>query len=412
MKLENNLKNVKTQKRIIYVTYALDELSSGITKKVYSQCFAFCNLGFQVCLYINRIDRCVCYEVNKGRMVEIFNEKYSFPFATSFITSKNILKILQKKYYAYIRIREFFENLYEMNLLKSSEIIYIRRISPITIILIKYLKKLKRDGKKIIYEYPTYPWEKEMIKDKNYFNYILDKIYYKKLISLVDYITVILGKQMKLPSKFITISNGVNIKNIHKKKQNYRKNKEFHILGLANVQYWHGYDRIIKGIATYRNNSCIKDKVYFHIVGNGNKISELKELTKRNGLERYIFFHGAKAGKDLDDFLNLCQVGIGTLGLHRQGLFIASPIKNREYCARGIPFIISFIDIDFPEDFPYIKRIPADDSEVNIEKIINFYNNIKIKFPNYINDMRNYAEKYLSWEIKLKPVVDVILKLH
>lgn len=405
MNLQNNPKNVNRQKTIIYITYELDELSSGITKKVYSQCFAFYNLGFQVYLYINRIDRYVCYEVNKGRMIEIFNKKYSFPF----ITSKNILKILQKKYHAYIRIKEFFKNLYEMNLVKNSEIIYIRKISPVTNILIKYLKKFKRDGKKIIYEYPTYPWEKEMIKNKNYFGYILDKIYYKKLISLVDYITVILGKQMKLPSKFITISNGINIKSIHKKRQNYRKNKEFHMLGLANVQYWQGYDRIIKGIAIYRNNSCIKNKICFHIVGNGNKISELKELTKKNRLEKYIFFHGAKAGKDLDDFFNLCQVGIGTLGLHRKGLFIASPIKNREYCARGIPFIASFNDLDFPEDFPYIKRIPADDSAVNIEEIISFYSNMKIKFPNYIDDMRDYAEKYLSWEIKLKPVVDVIL---
>jgi len=410
MKLENNPENINKQKKIVYVTGVLDELTSGVTKKIYSQCFAFYNLGFQAYLYINRIDRCVGYEVNKGRMIEIFNKKYSYPFVTSFVRSKNILKILQKKHQAYIRIREFFENLYEMDLSKNFEVIYIRSIVPTTNILIKYLKKLKRDGKKIIYEYPSYPWETEMIKSKNYFIYILDKIYYKKLISLSDYITVILGKQMNLPSKFIIISNGINIKSINKKKQNYRKNGEFHMIGIANVQYWHGYDRIIKGIAIYNNNSCIKDKAYFHIIGNGNNIFELKELTKRNGLEKYIFFHGAKAGKDLDDFFNLCQVGIGSLGLHRLGISIASPLKNREYCARGIPFIISVNDLDFPEGFPYSKRIPADDSEVNIEEIIDYYNNLKVKFPNCINDMRNYAEKYLSWENKLKPVVDVILK--
>lgn len=410
MKLENNPENINKQKKIIYVTSVLDELTSGVTKKIYSQCFAFYNLGFQVYLYINKIDRCVCYEVNKGRMIEIFNKKYSYPIVISFVRSKNILKILQEKYHTYIRIREFFKNLYEMDSSKNFEVIYIRRIAPITNILIKYLKKLKRDGKKIIYEYPTYPQEKEKTKDESYFIYILDKIYYKKLISLLDYITVILGKQMKLPSKFITISNGINIKSINKKRQNYRKNGEFHMIGLANVQYWQGYDRIIKGIAIYNNNSCIKDKAYFHIVGSGNSIFELKELAKRNGLEKYIFFHGAKAGKDLDDIFNLCQVGIGGLGLHRQGISIASPLKNREYCARGIPFIISFNDLDFPEVFPYIKRIPADDSGANIEEIINYYNNIKVKFPNCINDMRNYAEKYLSWEEKLKPVVDVILK--
>ena len=410
MKLENNPKNVNKQKKIIYVTDVLDEISSGVTKKIYSQCFAFYNLGFQVYLYINRIDRCVCYEVNKGKMIEIFNKKYLYPSATSFVRSENILKILQKKYHTYIRIGEFFKNLYEMNLSRNLEVIYIREVVPITSMLIKYLKKSKKDGIKIIYEYTNYPWETEMIKSKRYFIYILDKIYYKKLISLLDYVTVILGKQMNLPSKFITISNGINIKSINKKKQNHRKNGEFHMIGVANVQFWHGYDRIIKGIAFYNNNSCFKDKAYFHILGNGNNILELKELTKKNGLEKYVFFHGTKAGKDLDEFFDLCQVGIGSLGLHRQGMSISSPLKSREYCARGIPFIISVTDSDFPESFPFSKMIPSDESEVNIEEVINYYIGIEDKFPDYINDMRDYAEKYLSWENKLKPVVDAILK--
>ena len=107
MKLENNPKNVNKQKKIIYVADILDELSSGVTKKIYSQCFAFYNLGFQVYLYINRIDRCVGYEVNKGRMIEIFNKKYSYPFVTSFVRSKNILKILQKNIMLILELENF-----------------------------------------------------------------------------------------------------------------------------------------------------------------------------------------------------------------------------------------------------------------------------------------------------------------
>jgi len=137
------------KKSIVYVAYIIEELSSGYTEKVKSQCFAFHNLGLQAYLYIIRINGCVCYKVNNGRMIEVFNKKHSFPFIASSIRSKNIFKLLQKKYHAYIRIREFFNNLYETNLLKNSEIIYIRRIVPITNILIKFLKKLKRDGKTI-----------------------------------------------------------------------------------------------------------------------------------------------------------------------------------------------------------------------------------------------------------------------
>lgn len=408
MKVRSNSKNVN-KKNILYVAYVLDEISSGVTKKIYSQCFAFYNLGFQAYLYINRIDSCVCYEVKKEKMIEIFQKKYLYPFVTSFDRSGNILKILQRKYHTYIRMGEFFKNLYEMDLSRNVEVIYIREVALITNMLIEYLKKSKQDGKKLIFEYTNYPWETEMLKSKSYFNYILDKVYYNKLISLLDYITVILGKPMNLPSKYITISNGINIKGLNIKKKNHKKNGEFHMIGVANVQFWHGYDRIIKGIAVY-NSLCMKDKVYFHIIGNGNEISELKELTKKNGLEKYVFFHGTKAGKDLDEFFDLCQVGIGSLGLHRQGMSISSPLKSREYCARGIPFIISVTDSDFPESFPFSKTIPSDESEVNIEEVINYYIGIEDKFPDYINGMRDYAEKYLSWENKLKPVVDAILK--
>lgn len=398
------------KKSIVYVTYIIEELYSGYTEKVKSQCFALENLGFQVYLYISKVDRCILYKINKGKTNEIFSQKYKFPFRISLQNNKNIFKLLQKKYHGYIRIKEFLYNLNETNLLKNSEIIYIRRIAPITNVLIKYLKRLKRDGKIVIYEYPTYPWEEEMIKNKDYFRYILDKFYYKKLISLVDYIPVILGKQMKLSNKFISITNGININNIPKKKYNYYcKKKKFHMLGLANVQYWHGYDRLIKGIVNYYNNSDFKNEVYFYVLGKeGNQIDNLKLLVKKYKLEKYILFHGHKSGKELDNLFNLCQVGIGSLGIHRAGVYFAYPLKNREYCARGIPFIISFRDLDFPEKFPYIKILPADESVINIEEIINFYIDIESRFPNYINDMRNYAEKNLSWEIKLKPVIDVL----
>jgi len=396
-----------TKKSIVYVACIIEELSSGYNEKIHSQCFAFHNLGFQVYLYISRVDRCVCYEVNKGRMIEIFQKKYSFPFVLSSVKSKNIFEIFQKKYCAYLRIREFFKNLYEMNLSKKSQIIYIRRVIPITNILIEYLKKLKRNGKTIIYEYPTYPWEKEMINGKNYFLYILDKYYYKKLISLVDYVPVILGKKINLSEKFIKIRNGINAQNITTKKYNHF-NDEFNMIGLGHIRYWHGYDRVIKGISNYYSSSNIKKRVYFHIVGDEKEIPRLKELVKKYKIEKYILFYGHKEGNDLNNIFDLCHVAIGSLGNHRQGLDIACPLKNREYCARGIPFIISFNDLDFPEDFPYIKKIPANDSAVNIEEIINFYINIEDKFPNYIENIKNYAEKNLSWEIKLKPVVDVL----
>ena len=54
------------------------------------------------------------------------------------------------------------------------------------------------------------------------------------------------------------------------------------------------------------------------------------------------------------------------------GLTEASVLKAREYCAWGIPFIITCTDPDFSDDFPFILRIPADETPVDLETVIEF----------------------------------------
>jgi len=84
-------------------------------------------------------------------------------------------------------------------------------------------------------------------------------------------------------------------------------------------------------------------------------------------------------------------------------------LKAREYCARGILFVISYDDVGFPNDFPYMLKVPADESAVDIGQILQFYDRIKDR--DIIKEMRDYAEKNLSWEAKLKPVIDEINRL-
>jgi hypothetical protein len=135
----------------------------------------------------------------------------------------------------------------------------------------------------------------------------------------------------------------------------------------------------------------------------------LKKLTKTLELSKFVIFHGPKHGEELDSLLDKAHAAIGSLGSHRKGLCAAAPIKTREYCARGIPFVISYDDVDFPDDFPYMLKVPADESPVDIEQILQFYDRIKEK--EFVKEMREYAEKNLSWEVKLKPVIDEINRL-
>lgn len=41
---------------------------------------------------------------------------------------------------------------------------------------------------------------------------------------------------------------------------------ELHLIGVAEVHYWHGFDRLVRGLAAYYDRGR-SYKVYFHIVG-------------------------------------------------------------------------------------------------------------------------------------------------
>ena len=107
-------------------------------------------------------------------------------------------------------------------------------------------------------------------------------------------------------------------------------------------------------------------------------------------------------GQELDELFEECDFAIGSLARHRSKITHIKTLKNREYAARGIPFIYSEIDEDF-ETMPYILKAPADESAVDINHIISFINESRL-IPHEIRD----SIKPLSWNVQLKLVLDCI----
>ncbi len=95
----------------------------------------------------------------------------------------------------------------------------------------------------------------------------------------------------------------------------------------------------------------------------------------------------------------------------RQSHNADSSLKNREYCARGILFVIAYEDWDFPETFPFVHRISKDDTPVDVSQVIKWHENLIKEYPNYSMEMRRYAEENLSWDAKMKPVIEKIKEL-
>ena len=90
--------------------------------------------------------------------------------------------------------------------------------------------------------------------------------------------------------------------------------------------------------------------------------------------------------------------------IHRKGMEYSKSLKNREYCARGIPFFYAEIDEDF-EGKDFIYKVPADDDPIDIEEIINFVVNNKFDAAK----IRSYAFENLTWERQFEKVLQNVI---
>lgn len=95
----------------------------------------------------------------------------------------------------------------------------------------------------------------------------------------------------------------------------------------------------------------------FTIIGGSDDstLDELCQLVKKLQLDEYVSFAGNVLYEQLDGYFQTADIGIGSLGHHRSGITSLASLKNREYAARGIPFIYSEFDADF-DDKPFVLK--------------------------------------------------------
>ena len=117
-------------------------------------------------------------------------------------------------------------------------------------------------------------------------------------------------------------------------------------------------------------------------------------------LGQYVIFHGKLCGEELDKVFTQCVFAVGSLGRHRSGITHIKTLKNREYACRGIPFVYSECDSDF-DDQPYVLKVPADESPIDIHRIISFIDSHQFNPA----DIRKTVEQ-LSWKIQMERVVE------
>ncbi|WP_138494502.1 glycosyltransferase [Paenibacillus pinistramenti] len=87
-----------------------------------------------------------------------------------------------------------------------------------------------------------------------------------------------------------------------------------------------------------------------------------------------LFFHGKLTRSGYQTLLDQADAAIGTLALYRKDMKEASPLKVREYLANGLPVIIGYEETDFPEEVPFLLRLPAERNNIcpHLQEITRF----------------------------------------
>lgn len=305
-----------------------------------------------------------------------------------------------------IRKRTNFQTIVDYVRKQQIQFIYIRYAHNANPFTIRFIKQLKKCQSQIVMEIPTYPYDQEYKGMPLPYQRILfiDKCFRTTLAKSIDKIVTFSNHTKIFNRPTIQISNGIDFDELPVKSKKNDTSKELHLIGVATIHPWHGFDRVIKGLALYyKNKSKFPYLLYFHIVGFGvpETVDYYKQLVKEHHLEQYVIFHSGLYGKDLDDIFDSSDLGIGSLARHRSGIYNIKTLKNREYAARGIPFIYSENDEDFDHQ-PYILKIAADETPIDIERLILFYQEVK-QTP---LEIRQSIEQTLSWKVQMQRVIN------
>ena len=375
--------------KILFLVYHGFSEVSGISKKIHYQVKGLRENGYEVNL---------CY-------YDFNSDGHRCRFVDG-----NVIKDYGKGILAGLRQRIDYDCIYDFCELKGIDFVYARCFQNANPWLICLFKRLKKLGVKSVTEIPTYPYDQEFVgfPFMTRMGLKIDQLFRTQLSKQMNAIVTFSNAEKIFGQRTIRISNGVDMDSIPLHQYNSPSDGSVHLIGVAEVHYWHGFDRLMAGLGEYYTKTINPRTVYFHIVGGVWK-SEMydsihapgfSELMDKYGIRDKVVFHGQLFGEELNEVFNQCCFAIGSLARHRSGITVIKTLKNREYATRGIPFIYSEQDNDF-DCQPYVLKASPDESPIVILEILDFIDNHC--FVPY--DIRKTVE-HLSWKTQMKQVID------
>lgn len=377
--------------KILFLVYHGFSEVSGISKKIHYQVKGLRENGYEVHLCYYDFDS----QGHRCRFVD-----------------GQVINDYGKGIFAGLFQRIDYTCIYDYCRLNGIQFVYARCFQNANPFLISFFKKLNQLGIKSVTEIPTYPYDAEFVgfPFMTRMGLKIDQLFRHQLYQQMNAIVTFSDAEQIFGQRTIRISNGVDMDSIPLHDYHVPSDGSIHLIGVAEVHYWHGYDRLIAGLGEYYKNTSNPRQVYFHIVGGVWK-SEMydsmhapgfAELMDKYGIRDKVIFHDQLFGEELNQVFNQCCFAIGSLARHRSGITTIKTLKNREYATRGIPFIYSEQDSDF-DDQPYILKALPDETPINIQQILDY-----VDSHHFVPSEIRKTVEHLSWKVQMKRVIDEV----
>ena len=368
----------------LYVAFHDVDPAAGVSQKIIEQVESFNNNGVRMSL--------LSYRKKGGHRTAFIDKIELGPIYSG-------IRCVIHEILLYPKIVEY---------IKSSNIgvLFIRYTQRIELFYLLFLKACKKLDCLLLLEIPTYPYDGEFSTQSltHRIQISLERFFRKYLRNSIDYIVTTSEFDTIFGVKTIRISNAINPSRIPLRHLNDRKD-EITMISVANLSFWHGLDRLIKGLYRYYENGGGR-RVNLIIVGGGDslEIDKLKNLINELNLDQYIKYVGPKFGEDLNTLYDRANLGVGCLACHRKSIIEVKSLKNVEYAMRGFPFFYSEKNTDF-DGRDYVLKVPADDSDIDINSIVTFYDSIQLS-PNQIRD----SVSDLTWDSQIKKIINCSIR--
>ena len=200
------------------------------------------------------------------------------------------------------------------------------RWDPVDSLFLQVLDNLDKSCDKVMMDFHGYfpGYTGKGIKGK--YTQITTKMNGDKLAKYVDYGLVELKADNVFGVKTLPTDTSIDVNKYKPHSYNGSKS-ELNIISVSNETVYHGYDRLIMGIAAYNKKNMKGRIVRLHLVG--KMTDKTVKLINRLGVNDSVILYGYKSGDELNAIYDSCNIAAGPLAPHRIGGKQGTGIKTK-----------------------------------------------------------------------------------